>query len=161
MRIALLHYGEQLKITFDYLSKPPVPEIEGLVLLSASDQSSSAEVPVLKIPVFDIVGQFDYDLVKHEMAARQKKLSRDKTNYLALEIPGAQHDYGYSRQLLSSFIHGCLLKLPQFQPKPPPVMYSYLYPIAASFANHLAQMKKSDWRNDFEHPLEIDATDTA
>ncbi|QMT59274.1 alpha/beta hydrolase [Legionella sp. PC997] len=130
MRIVVVHYGEQLKETFDYLEKPPVPEIEGLVLLSAYDiPPFKNKKPKLNMPVFDIVAQFDFDLTKEDMAARKKEFGPDKNNYLALEIPGAHHDYEYSKQLLFSFIHGWMVKLPKFHPKSPPVMYSYLGPI--------------------------------
>ncbi|MCW8399724.1 alpha/beta hydrolase [Legionella sp. PATHC038] len=159
VRVVLLHYGEQLKQTFDFLGKSPVPEIEGLVLLSAYDvppPNNTDKKPELKMPVFDIVGQFDYDMTKQEMAARKKEFGPNKDNYLALEIPGAHHDYEYSRQLLFSFIHGWMVKLPEFQPKPPPVMYSYLAPIKLFFKEQVAKNQESDWSGYFEHPLEID-----
>lgn len=131
MRIVVVHYGEQLKETFDFLEKPPVPEIEGLILLSAYDVSPSKnKKPKLNMPVFDIVGQFDFEVTKQEMAARKKEFGQNKNNYLAIEIPGAHHDYEYSRQLLFSFIHGWMVKLPKTHPKSPAVMYSYLAPIA-------------------------------
>ncbi|MCW8386824.1 alpha/beta hydrolase [Fluoribacter dumoffii] len=156
-RIVLLHYGEQLKQTFDYLGKSPVPDIEGLVLLSAYDiPPSTDKKPELKMPIFDIVGQFDFDMTKQDMAERKKEFALKKKNYLALEIPGAYHDYEYSRQLLFSFIHGWMVKLPEFQPKSPPVMYSYLVPIASFFQNQMAQNKASNWSGHFEQPLEID-----
>ncbi|WP_058511846.1 ATPase [Legionella steelei] len=157
VRVVLLHYGEQLKQTFDYLGKPPVPEIEGLILLSAYNiPASTDKKPELKMPIFDIAGQFDYDVIKQDMAARKKEFGANKDNYLAIEIPGAHHDYEYSRQLLFSFIHGWMVKLPEFQPKPPPVMYSYLAPISAFFQEQVAKNEESDWNGYFEQPLVID-----
>ncbi|AWN73290.1 alpha/beta hydrolase [Legionella anisa] len=140
IRLVVVHYGEQLKQTFEYLGKPPVPEIEGLILLSAYNTPPTADKKLeLNMPVFDIVGQFDYDLIKQEMAARKKEFGKNKNNYLAIEIPGAHHDYEYSRQLLFSFIHGWMVKLPKLQPKSQPLMYSYLVPIAVFFTNHASQ----------------------
>ncbi len=157
MRIVVVHYGEQLKQTFDYLGKPSVPEIEGLVLLSAYDiPPSTNKKPELNMPVFDIVGQFDYDMTKQEMAARKKELGQHKNKYLAIEIPGAHHDYEYSRQLLFSFIHGWMVKLPKLRPKSPPMMYSYLPPISAFFKNEVAKNKESDWSGYLESPPEFD-----
>ncbi|WP_131794055.1 alpha/beta hydrolase [Fluoribacter gormanii] len=155
MRIVVIHYGEQLKETFDYLEKPPVPEIEGLILLSAYDlPPSKNKKPELNMPVFDIVAQFDYELTKQEMAARKREFGPNKKNYLALEIPGAHHDYEYSKQLLFSFIHGWMVKLPEFHPKSPPVMYSYLGPIGPFFGSpeHYAAQSES---SDFEQPFVI------
>ncbi|CAM2916657.1 ATPases involved in biogenesis of archaeal flagella [Legionella steigerwaltii] len=157
IRVVLLHYGEQLKQTFDYLGKPPIPEIEGLILLSAYDVPPSGDKePKLNMPVFDIVGQFDYDMTKQEMAVRKKEFGSNKDNYLAIEIPGAHHDYEYSRQLLFSFIHGWMVKLPEFQGKSPPVMYSYLSPITPFFKEQVAKNKESDWSGYLEHPPELD-----
>jgi hypothetical protein len=106
------------------------------------------------MPVFDIVGQFDYDATKQEMSARQKEFGRNKNNYLAIQIPGAHHDYEFSRQLLFSFIHGWMIKLPEFKPKEPVIQYSYLYPVSASLANQVAQINESDWSGYLEHPPE-------
>ncbi|KTD73960.1 alpha/beta hydrolase [Legionella tucsonensis] len=157
IRVVTVHYGEQLKQTFDYLGKPPVPAIEGLILLSAYNTPPTADKKLeLNMPVFDIVGQFDFDLIKQEMAARKKEFGKNKNNYLAIEIPGAHHDYGYSRQLLFSFIHGWMVKLPKLQPKSSPLMYSYLAPIALYFKRQLAKNNESDWDRYFEQPLEID-----
>ncbi|HHF7375210.1 alpha/beta hydrolase [Legionella bozemanae] len=156
IRVVMVHYGEQLKQTFDYLGNPPVPEIEGLILLSAYNTPPTADKKLeLHMPVFDIVGQFDYDLIKQEMAARKKEFGTNKNNYLAIEIPGAHHDYEYSRQLLFSFIHGWMVKLPKLQPKSPPRMYSYLVPIAAFFQNQVAENKKSDGSGYLEQAPEL------
>ncbi|QLZ67861.1 alpha/beta hydrolase [Legionella sp. PC1000] len=156
IRVVMVHYGEQLKQTFEYLGKPPVPQIEGLILLSAYNTPPTADKKLeLNMPVFDIVGQFDYDLIKQEMAARKKEFAKNKNNYLAIEIPGAHHDYEYSRQLLFSFIHGWMVKLPMLQPKSPPRMYSYLVPIAAFFKNQVAENKKSSWSGYLEEVPEL------
>lgn len=123
-RVVLVHYGEQLKQTFDFLEKPPVPEIEGLILLSAYNIPPAQEKTDLNMPVFDIVGQFDIEITKKEMEERKKEYKNNKKDYLALEIPGAHHDYKESSQLLFSFIHGWMVKLPKLKPSPPPTMYS-------------------------------------
>lgn len=123
-RVILVHYGEQLKRTFDFLEKPPVPEIEGLILLSAYNIPPIQEKTDLNMPVFDIVGQFDLVKTKEEVEQRKKEYKNNKKNYLALEIPGAHHDYNESSQLLFSFIHGWMVKLPKLKPSPPPIMYS-------------------------------------
>lgn len=157
IRVVVVHYGEQLKQTFAYLGKQPVPEVEGLILLSASNIPPTAEKkPELKMPIFDIVGQFDYDLTKQEMAERKKEFGTNKNDYLAIEIPGAHHDYEYAKELLFSFIHGWMVKLPKLQPKPPPVMYSYLAPIANFFKTQVAKNGESDWSGYPEHPPELD-----
>lgn len=132
MRIVLLHYGDQFNQTLDLLSKPPAPVFEGLILLSAYDSAKPApQKPDLKMPIFDIVGQFDYDLVKQDMQARQTEFKTNNNNYLTIVIPGAHHDYEYSHQLLFSFIHGWMLKLSKFQSNPEPEMYSYLHGVTS------------------------------
>ncbi len=129
MKIVVLHYGEQLQQTLDYFDKPQAPKIEGLILLSAYHiQQPLNKKPEINIPIFDIIGQFDLGFVKQELAIRQKMFENNKKKYLAIEIPGAEQDYKYSRQLLFTFIHGWMMKLPEFQPSPT-FMYTYQYPL--------------------------------
>ncbi|VEB38220.1 ATPases involved in biogenesis of archaeal flagella [Legionella sainthelensi] len=130
MKIVVLHYGEQLQQTLNYFGKPQAPKIEGLILLSAYNvQNPIRKKPEINMPIFDIIGQFDHDLVKQELAIRQKTLGNNKKKYLAIEIPGVEPDYKYSRQLLFTFIHGWMIKLPEFQPSSPSFMYTYQHPL--------------------------------
>jgi hypothetical protein len=133
-RIILIHYGEQLNLTLDYFSKPQAKMINGLILLSAYDVQKSLEKPaVIRFPVLDIVGQFDYDTALSQIKTREKQLQ--PTTYLSIEIPGAASDYEYSQQLLLSFMQGWMLKLSesitQANPISPPRSHlkSYIEPI--------------------------------
>lgn len=137
MRIVVLHYGKQLQQTLAYFSKPQAPEVEGLILLSAYNLKHSTDKKLkLDMPIFDIIGQFDDELVKHDLAIRQKTFGNNKEKYLAIEIPGVEKEYKYSRPLLFSFIHGWMMNLPEFQPRSPTFMYTYLHPL---FDIHMMQ----------------------
>ena len=119
-RIILIHYGEQLNKSLDYFSKPQGKMINGLVLLSAFDETPSMVKPSsLRFSILDIVGQFDYDLVLSEVDER-KKLFNSPT-YLFLEIPGADHEYDYAQDLLVSFLSGWMLKIPELNTAAPPI----------------------------------------
>lgn len=124
-RIVLIHYGEQLQPTIDYFTKPQAKMVNGLILLSAFDEPQQSKIAALRFPLFDITGQFDYDRVSNQAAAR--KLQLQQRLYTQVEIPGAAHDYEYSRSLLVSFIHGWMAKLPEARPVPKPI--SYLVPV--------------------------------
>jgi hypothetical protein len=133
-RIFLIHYGEQLNSTLDYLGKQKGKTINGLVLLSAYDEKeSTVKLSSFRFPVFDIDGQFDYDEVKSQAKARQK--SENSPNYLVLELPGADHDYNYSEPLLRSFLIGWMLKTPETAFVAPPsqdnnsLVHSYIEPV--------------------------------
>lgn len=132
-RIILIHYGEQLNLTLDYFSKPQGKAINGLILLSAYDQQHSLDkAPEFRFPVLDIVGQFDYDLVLEQAQLRKQFKS---PTYMPLQIPGAPHDYGYTQQLLLSFLDGWMLKLPGDTPAASPIpkprasLESYIVPV--------------------------------
>lgn len=149
-RIVLLHYGEQLKMSMEYLSKPQAKGINGLVLLSGYDDPYNdtkpppqpADKTALKAPekptdlrfsVLDLIGQFDYEPVLNQQEAREKE--PPSAQYLSISIPGAHHDYEYSQPLLVSFINGWMQKLPEINPQDPPIAKpgrntsSYLPPI--------------------------------
>lgn len=124
-RIVLIHYGEQLQPTIDYFTKPQAKMINGLILLSAFNEPQESTIPALRFPLFDITGQFDYDKVANQAAERKQQLQQ--RSYTLVEIPGAAHDYEYSRNLLVSFIHGWMVKIPEARPVPKPI--SYLVPV--------------------------------
>ncbi len=137
-RIVLLHYGEQLNMTLDYFSKPQGKTINGLVLLSAYDDKDSAVKPEsLRFPLFDVDGQFDYDNVQDQVAARAKTFK--SPTYVSMEIPGADHEYNYAQELLVSFLTGWMLKIPESTVSAPPInskSQSYIEPIY-SLESHL------------------------
>lgn len=127
-RIVLIHYGEQLQQTIDYFTKPQAKMITGLIMLSAYNEAQEQTIPNVRFPLFDIVGQFDYDVVVHQ--ASNRKQAQQQRPYVQVEIPGASHDYEYSKGLLVSFVHGWMAKLPEAKPSPRPI--SYLVPVFSS-----------------------------
>jgi len=151
-RIVLLHYGDQLNQSLEYFSKPQSKMINGLVMVSAyDDQANTDTPPKLRFPLFDIAGQFDYDDVLSQMHLREKEF---KHNYLAVEMPGAHHDYQYSQKMLLAFIHGWMTKLPEVEPQKPPILVSYIEPVYSS-ASTIAQISDSNWTgfiDDFVEP---------
>jgi hypothetical protein len=149
-RIILIHYGEQLNQSLDYFSKPQSKMINGLVMLSAYDLDNKSDSSVkLRFPLFDIAGQFDYDMVLSQMQYRGKEF-KDR-NYMAVEMPGAQHDYEYSKKLLVAYIHGWMAKLPEFVPQPRPIQASYIPPVYAS-DSQIAVLSDSDWSGFIDNP---------
>lgn len=111
-RIVLIHYGSQLNTSLDYFSKPQAKLINGLVLLSAYDEKSTATKPYnVRFPILDVIGQFDYDQAKNQSANRQSQITG--TEYLLVTIPGADHEYNYAKQLSIAFISGWMNKLPE------------------------------------------------
>lgn len=149
-RIILVHYGDQLNQSLDYFSKPQSKMINGLVMLSAYDDQTSMDKPSsLRFPLFDIAGQFDYDEVLNQRVLRGKEFKQ--RNYLSLEMPGAHHDYEYSQRLLLAFVHGWMAKLPEFEPQPPPILVSYLEPIAF-LPSYIASIEDSDWSGFMDNP---------
>lgn len=132
-RIVLIHYGAQVNMTLDYFSKPQGKGINGLVLLSATDDKPSTVKPSsFKFPIYDIDGQFDYDDVQQQLDNRSKVFKSD--TYSTLEIPGADHEYNYATELLVSFLSGWMLKIPESTVFAPPInpqslVQSYLVPI--------------------------------
>lgn len=153
-RIILVHYGEQLNQSLEYFGKPQSKMINGLVMLSAYDEQPNLEkMPSLRFPLFDIAGQFDYDAVLYQMEMRGKGFRHN--NYLAVEMPGAHHDYQYSQQMLLAFIHGWMAKLPEFKPQPPPILLSYIEPFYSG-ASHIATIDESNWSGFIDNPVEPD-----
>lgn len=132
-RIVLIHYGQQLNITLDYFSKPQAKGINGLVLLSATDDKPiTAKPSSFRFPLFDIDGQFDYEDVQSQMKARSTTF--ESATYLSLEIPGANNQYDYTQELLVSFLTGWMLKIPESSVAAPPLntktaTQSYIAPI--------------------------------
>ncbi|CAM4471641.1 MAG: hypothetical protein LEGION0403_FIIPPAGN_01413 [Legionella sp.] len=131
-RIVVIHYGDQVGQTFAAFDKQG--GIEGLVLLSAYDLSKTSAKKddkkiEIKVPLFDIAGQFDYGAVLDQMKERQREFAQNK--YTSMQIPGANHDYEYNQPMVVSFISGWMQKLTENKPKPPPVLVSYVASIAA------------------------------
>lgn len=119
-RIVLIHYNEELNTTLDYFSKPQGKMINGLILLSAFDlKSTTIAASALRFPVFDVVGQFDYDNVESQIAERKEQFK--SPTYRFKEIPGADHEYAYAGELLASFLNGWMLRLPETTTALPPI----------------------------------------
>ncbi|HAT1597220.1 TPA: alpha/beta hydrolase, partial [Legionella pneumophila] len=77
-RIILVHYGDQLNLSLEYFSKLQSKMINGLVMLSAYDLNKNLQkAPRLRFPLFDIVGQFDYDMVKQQRKSREKRFKEN------------------------------------------------------------------------------------
>ena len=151
-RIVLVHYGEQLNQSLEYFSKPQAKMINGLVLLSAyDDQSGLDKFDRLRFPLFDVAGQFDYDMVLSQMGQREKEFKRG--NYQAIEMPGAHHDYAYSQKLLIAFIHGWMTKLPETQIQRPPILVSYIEPVYSP-SSLIAVVDESNWKGFIDDPVE-------
>lgn len=149
-RIILIHYGEQLNQSLDYFSKPQSKMVNGLVMLSAYDvQNNSGSSVNLRFPLFDIAGQFDYEMVLSQMEHREKEF-KDR-NYISVEMPGAQHDYEYSKNLLVAYVHGWMTKLPEFEPQPRPISVSFIEPVYSS-ASQVAVLTESDWTGFIDNP---------
>jgi len=127
-RIIMMHYGDQLNQSLEYFNKPQAKMINGLIMLSAyDDQKLDSGLRTFRFPLFDIGGQFDYGRVHQQMKDRSKKFRRP--NYLAVEMPGAGHDYQYSQKLLLAYVHGWMTKLPEIKPQPAPIVSSYIEPV--------------------------------
>ncbi|MCL9685085.1 alpha/beta hydrolase [Legionella maioricensis] len=151
-RIVLVHYGEQLNQSLEYFSKPQSKMINGLVMVSAYDEQSNLDrPPSLRFPLFDIAGQFDYDTVLNQMEQREKEFKQH--NYVAVEMPGAHHDYQYSQRMLLAFIHGWMTRLPEFEIQPRPILVSYIEPVYSS-ASLIAKVDESNWVGFIDDPVE-------
>lgn len=151
-RIVLVHYGEQLNQSLEYFRKPQSKMINGFVLLSAYDEQSSLDkTPSLRFPLFDIAGQFDYDTVLNQMKQRGKEFKGYK--YRAAEIPGAHHDYQYNQKMLLAFIHGWMIKLPESETQPPPILVSFIESVYSS-ASLIAELDESNWSGFIDDPVE-------
>ena len=143
-RIVYIHYGPQLNTTLDYFSKPQGKGINGLVLLSAADDKPSTVNPAsLRFPIYDVDGQFDYDDVERQFSERSAVF--ESSSYLSFEVPGADHEYTYAKELLVSFLTGWMLKIPESTVSAPPIdpkslAQSYIVPIYA-FESRLVAIK--------------------
>ncbi|WP_226905564.1 alpha/beta hydrolase [Legionella antarctica] len=151
-RIVLVHYGEQLNQSLEYFSQPQSKMINGLVMLSAYDEQSSLDIPrSLRFPLFDIAGQFDYDTVLRQMKHREKEFKQFK--YMAVEMPGAHHDYLYNQKMLLAYIHGWMSKLPESETHPPPILVSFIEPVHSS-KSLIAEIDESNWSGFIDDPVE-------
>lgn len=116
--IVLLYYGDALNQVEEYRAKAFDKQIKGLILLSAYDEKASTlKLEELQLPVLDMVGQFDYDLVLSAHEAREAQ--NQKTDHHFMVLPGATHDYTYAEDSLVSFLVGWMKKIPIFDPLPP------------------------------------------
>ncbi len=156
-RIVVIHYGEQVNQTLAAFDKQA--GIEGLILLSAYDLSQAGEKKddkkiELKVPLFDIAGQFDYGAVLEQMNERKKAFAQSK--YTSMNVPGANHDYEYNESMVVSFLSGWMLKLSENKPKPPPVLVSYVASIAAFIPKEEVALDEEpeDWTGYNEDPPE-------
>lgn len=123
-RLVLLHYGDQLQLSVDYFNKLQSKQVNGLILLSAFDQPVKEDLPKLlrkiTFPVVDLTGQFDYQLVLEQAATRHD--SMQNKSYITTQIPGADHNYCFARQLLVAYLHGWMKKLQFASPAKPPIV---------------------------------------
>lgn len=124
-RLIVIHYGEKLFISLDYFSKPQSKQVNGLVLLSAYDDPVKKEsielLSKLSFPTYDITGQFDYEEVNNQAQSRREANSQEE-DYRILLIPGARHQYLYAINMLATYLHGWMLKLPVNEPAKPPII---------------------------------------
>lgn len=123
-RLVLLHYGDQLQVSVDYFSKLQSKQVNGLIFLSAFDQPEKKDLSELlqkiTFPMVDLTGQFDYQVVLEQAATRHD--SMQNKSYLSTQIPGAEHDYYYTQQLLVAYLHGWMKKLQFTSPGKPPIV---------------------------------------
>lgn len=148
-RIVLVHYGDEVNLSLDYFAKPQSKMINGLVLLSAYNGQNEEDKPFnLRFPLFDIAGQFDYDTVLDQMGQREREFKKQK--YMALELPGAHHDYEYSQRILVAYVHGWMMRLPEIEIHPPPIPLSYIAPVNL-WGSYIASIKEADWSGFMEH----------
>jgi len=122
-RIIVIHYGNELQTTLGYFTKQQSKQVNGLILLSAFDLPIPKETIILsekiRFPVYDIVGQFDYQDVLLQMQARKEQSTAKQ--YITMKFPGAQHDYAYTRRLLANFLSGWMLHIQAASPAKPPI----------------------------------------
>ncbi|HRD70830.1 MAG TPA: alpha/beta hydrolase [Legionella sp.] len=123
-RIVMIHYGEHLNQTLEYFNKPQSKMINGLVMLSAFAQTDTFVDYNIRFPLLDILGQFDYEFIHDQRNLRARDFRRYR--YSSIEMPGANHDYEYSKKLLFAYIHGWMSKLPEFKPQRAPISVSYI-----------------------------------
>lgn len=114
-RQIILHYGAKLSVTLAYFAKPQSKKANGLVLVSAYDKPIQKDLPDLlkkiKYPVFDVVGQFDYDDVLEQAKIRRDSMGNGNT-YKFLVVPGARHQYWFATKSLVDYLHGWMMDVP-------------------------------------------------
>lgn len=123
-RIIALYYGKGVTPFLDFLIKPKAKKISGIALVSAFDlrkdnSSEKIDYNQWKIPTFDIVGQLDYLPVLKQWQLRRDSI-KDK-DYVALNIPGAEHDYADSQQVLINWLAGWMKKQKEDEVKKSPL----------------------------------------
>ncbi|ASQ45290.1 hypothetical protein clem_03660 [Legionella clemsonensis] len=123
-RMVVIHYGSQLKNSVNYFTQLQSKQASGLVLLSAFDHPENKEVANLikkiPFPVLDITGQFDYTPVLEQASIRQLTIKNER--YLHRRLPGANHDYAYSKNILVAIINGWMKKLKSARPVKAPII---------------------------------------
>ncbi|KTC86322.1 DUF3530 family protein [Legionella brunensis] len=124
-RMIVIHYGSQLEGSVNYFTKLQSKQVNGMIFLSAFDQPENKEIPNLihkiPFPLLDIIGQFDYEPVLAQAAARHLSIKNDR--YLYRQLPGANHDYSYNKKILMANIHGWMKKLRTTNPVKPPIKH--------------------------------------
>lgn len=152
-RIVLIHYGDELKQTMDYITKSKTSDLNGLVLLSAFDSDKPADKPpTTNTPIYDVVAQFDYSVVLQQQSARDQAFRTLK--YHVLEVPGAHHDYQYSSQFVLSFLHGWMTKLAFDMPEDPDLLLSYIEPLD-SLSSQVVSVEESNWSGYLDNPEKV------
>lgn len=114
-RLIMIHYGDEVELSLDYFFKPQSKQVNGLILLSAFQskplpQKEKGPGGILRFPVYEIYGQFDYEAVKQNVRQFQQQLDRKPPSKI-LQIPGGSHDYDYSTPLLSNYLNGWMSHL--------------------------------------------------
>jgi hypothetical protein len=118
-RLVLVYYGDQLHEPFQYFTQAQAKQISGLILLSAwQDQGKNLVLKSLRFPVMDVVGQFDYPAIMAQFQQRQAYFKQHRVKYTPMKIPGANHQFQYTRQMLVGYLHGWMSKLPIYYPQP-------------------------------------------
>lgn len=117
-RVILIHYGLNLQGTMDYFSQPKGKQVNGLVMISGMASNHALTIPArpLRFPVFDIIGQFDYDPVLNEFKQRTQQGRKLSQAYHAMVLPGAYHDYHDDSLMLANYLNGWMSKLNSVQP---------------------------------------------
>ncbi|KTD47112.1 ATPases involved in biogenesis of archaeal flagella [Legionella rubrilucens] len=124
-RMMVVHYGNKLRVTLDYFSKPQSKKVNGLILISAYDKPEQKDILDLlekvNFPTMDIVGQFDYGFVLKQAKERRNQVGGAEKNYQNLTMPGARHQYWYAIPMLVAYLNGWMLKQDAEEPVKPPI----------------------------------------
>lgn len=123
-RIVVIHYGSQLEKSVNYFTTPQSKRVSGLILLSAFDQPENKGlidlIQKIPFPLLDITGQFDYTPVLEQASLRQFSIKNER--YLYRQLPGASHDYAYSKKTLVTNLNGWMKKLRTERPVKAPII---------------------------------------